>query len=336
MGSAWDIARKQVEDSFSSRRFLAILILFLLFSVGSVYVGVDNYQNKMDNYKEGYSSQPEKPSLIDTFEIMFQFNMPLAAGLLALLLSYDAVSRERQEGTIELLLSYPVYRDEVINGKFIASMFTVSLALLLSFAVSAGYAIYSIGMMPSMAEFSRISFIWMSSVIYMAFFIGLGTFFSTLFRSSWRSLLACLVILLIFLATPFTSGIAANHLYTYDSDNGGRADVVHSRSVASGSAAGGEVVVERRAEQRENEQERRERVQAQRQAFQQKVSRLSPPTSYQNFATTMMGTNYKSDTGSSPTLRESLESSIGYMFYLVSQTLLMFTASYAVFMRQDL
>lgn len=335
MGSVWDIARKQVEDSFSSRRFLAILILFLLFSVGSVYVGFDNYQSSMDDYKNGYGHQPEKPSLIDTFEVMFQFNMPLAAGLLALLLSYDAVSRERQEGTIELLLSYPVYRDEVINGKFIASMFTVSLALLLSFVVSAGYAIYSIGIIPTMAEFSRISFIWVSSVIYMAFFIGLGTFFSTLFRSSWRSLLACLVILLIFLATPFISGLAANHLYTYDSDNSGRTDVVHQRAVASGSAASGDVVVERREKQRD-EQEHRERVRAQRQEFQQTVSRLSPPTSYQNFVTSMMGTNYQSDTGSSPTLRESLESSIGYIFYLISQTALMFTASYAVFMRQDL
>lgn len=334
MGSVWDIARKQVEDSFSSRRFLLILVLFLLFSAGSVYVGVNNYQQDMEQYKSGVGYQPEEPSLIDTFEIMFQFNMPLAAGLLALLLSYDAISKEREKGTIELLLSYPVYRDEVINGKTIASLFTVSIALLLSFMISSGYAIYSIGSLPTMAEFSRLSFIWVSSVIYMGFFISLGTFFSTVFRSSWRSLIACIFILLVFLATPFIADQAADRIYTYDSSGTGETDVVRSRAVAG---ARGEVVVRRGAvDDGTDEQEQRERVEAKRKKFKQTVSRLSPPTSYRNFVETMLGTNYRSDSGSSPTLRESLSSSIGYMFYLISQTALMFTASYAVFMRQDL
>lgn len=337
MGSVWDIARKQVEDSFSSKKFIAILLLFVLVSVGSVYVGVDNYERSLEQYKSGHGYQPEKPTILDTFEMMFQFNMPLAAGLLALLLSYDTVSREREKGTIELLLSYPIYRDEVINGKFIANMFTVSVALLIAFTLSAGYAIYSIGLLPTMAEISRLSFIWISTIIYMAFFTSLGTLMSTLFRSSWRSLAACAFLLLLFLATPFIAGQAANHIYTYDESSGSQGQAVEHRAVASSASAGGEVrVVEKRQEQERNEEEMRERVQAKRKRFEQTVSRLSPPTSYLNFAKTMLGTNYQSESGSSPTLRESLTSSIGYLFYLISQTALMFTASYAVFMRQDL
>lgn len=334
MGSMWDIGRKQLEDTFSSRKFLMILGLFLVLSLGSVYLGVQDYNQQMDRIQNGnfYGDIPEEPSLIDVFDTMVSLNLPLAAGVLALLLSYDSVSREREEGTIELLLSYPVYRDEVINGKFTAGLFTVSIALLIAFMSASGLAIYMTGKLPTVEQIYRLMFMWQGSVVYMAFFFGLGTLFSTLFRSSWRSLIAGMAVLLLFLATPFIAGITASFLYPMDID---------SSSSASGGvevergAVGGESYAVRDAPS-DSRREQREQIRQKRESFQNQVSKVSPVTSYQNFVTTMLGTDYDSDNSLKPSIWESLSAGLGYLVFLLSETMLVFAVSYTMFMRQDL
>lgn len=332
MGDMWTVGRKKLKDTFSSRKFLLIFGLFVLMSMASVYTGFQSYEQQMDQFRNGnsYGPAPEKPSLIDVFQPMVGFNLPLAASVLALMLSYSSISREREEGTIELLLSYPLYRDEVINGKFVAGLFTVSLALLIAFIASSGLAIYLTGILPTLQELFRLMFMWQGSVVYMAFFFGLGTLFSVIFRSSRRSLIAGIAFLLLFLVTPFAAGLAANLIYPMDVDSGG---MVSGTSVASGSSAAGSMRV---TEQDGSATEKRREIRQKREAFQDQVSRISPTVSYRNFVTTMLGTDYESESGLKPGVWESLGSAIGYLVFLLSETMLVFATSYAVFMRQDL
>lgn len=335
MGSMWDIGRKQLEDTFSSRKFLLILGLFLALSLGSVYLGVQDYNQQMDRIQSGdfYGEIPEEPSLIDVFDTMVSLNLPLAAGVLALLLSYDSVSREREEGTIELLLSYPVYRDEVINGKFVAGLFTVSIALLIAFTSASGLAIYLTGKLPTVEQIYRLMFMWQGSVVYMAFFFGLGTLFSTVFRSSWRSLIAGMAVLLLFFATPFIAGFTASFIYPMDID-GSSSSVSSGVAVERSVSSGGAYTV--RESPTDNRREQREQIRQKRESFRNQISKVSPTTSYQDFVTTMLGTDYDSDNSLKPSIWESLSVGLGYLVFLLSETMLVFTASYTVFMRQDL
>lgn len=350
MGDLWDIGREELADTFSSRKFLLILGLFLLLSMGSVYLGVSEYQSALEQFKDGGGgAAPQKPSLIEVFNTMVTANLPLAAALLALLLSYDVVAKEREEGTIELLLSYPIYRDEVINGKFVAGLFTVSFALLTAFTASSGLAIYLTGELPTLQEVYRLMFMWHGSIIYMAFFFGLGTLFSTLFRSSWRALIAGLLVLLVSLGTPVMAQIGAAQLYPYDPGGGGGgveplpgpgvargSDGVAYENDVTGGASSGEVVTEPGVPDGGTSGPSYEEVQQQREAFVDRVSKFAPTTSYQNFVSTMMGTDYEGEEELRPSVMESLRSSGGYLIFLLSQMLLAFTAAYAVFMRQDL
>jgi len=332
MGSMWDIGRKQLEDSFSSKKFLLILGLFLVLSMGSVYMGVEEYNQQMENFEGGsnYGPAPEKPSLIDVFGPLVGLNLPLAAAILALLLSYDSISREREDETIELLLSYPIYRDEIINGKFVAGLFTVATALLIAFTASSGLAIYLTGVLPTAEQIFRLVFLWQGSVIYMGFFFGLGTLLSVILNSSWRALITGLVVLLLFLATPFLSGIMADTIYPIETDNPGVSTGV-SRSVSAGGAvAVQEVGIPNR------EENKRQEIYDKRENFVNQVSKFSATTSFQNFASTMLGTDYEGETGLKPTVWENLSSALGYLIFLLSETLLMFTGSYTLFMRQDL
>ncbi|MFB6193367.1 MAG: ABC transporter permease [Candidatus Nanohaloarchaea archaeon] len=350
MGSMWDVGRKQLQDSFSSRRFLIVLGLFLVLSMVSVYIGIQNYQESLEDFSSGdiYGAAPEKPTLIEVFQPLFSFNMPMTAGLLGLLLSYDYISKEREDGTIELLLSYPIYRDEIINGKLAAGIFTVAFAILSALTVSSGLAIFMTGKLPGLETVSRLSMIWIGTVIYITFFIGLGTFFSTVFRSRWRSLIAGALVLILFIGTPFIADFAANTLYPYSSiekklpgPDTREPAVVHAemegRVVAEGEAvrpgAPEEPVQEREGPSRE---ELREQLEAKRQRFKSTVTKISSSAVYKKFTGTMLGTRYNSQEGLEPTFAESLGSSFGYLVYLISQTSLVLAGAYGFFLRQDL
>lgn len=350
MGDMWDIARKELEDSFSSRKFLLILGLFIVLSMASVYIGIQNYQTQLDRFASGsnYGPAPEKPTLIDVFIPLFSFNMPLTAGILGLLLSHDYISREREEGTIELLLSYPVYRDEIINGKLMAGIFTIAISILTAFTLSSGLAIFMLGVVPGIEVISRLAMVWVGTVIYITFFTGLGTFLSTLFSSRWRSLAVGALLLLLFIGTPFLANISANQIYQFNpnEDQPGvnpspRPEPLPGPGVASSassevSTGAQDTVSEPTSQEGPTLEEQRAEVEAKREQFVSTVSKMSPSTSYSDFVGTMTGTAYNSQDGLEPTFAESLSSSIGYLIYLISQTLLVLTGAYAVFLRQDL
>ncbi len=133
------------------------------------------------------------------------------------------------------------------------------------------------------------------------------------------------MLLLFFLATPFLAGIGANFIYPMDVDTGG---------AGSGAVSGtGDVAVE---QVEQDAQDRRQEIRDQRENFVNQVSRFSASTSFQNFASTMLGTEYDGESGLRPTVWEDLQASLGYLIFLLSETMLVFTAAYATFMRQDL
>ncbi|MFP4229810.1 MAG: ABC transporter permease [Candidatus Nanohaloarchaea archaeon] len=323
MGDLWDVGRKELEDSFSSRRFLIVLGLFLVLSLASVYIGIDNYQTQIDNFGEGssiYGQQPEMPSLIEIFEPLLRFNLALTAGLLGLFLSYNFISKEREAGTMELLLSYPVYRDEIINGKLVAGVFTVALTLLISFLVSSGLAIFMLDKIPSIEVVSRLSFIWLGTTLYITFFLSLGTLLSTVFRSQWRSLMIGVLLLIAFIGTPFIAGIAAPFIYP------------HEEPASEGAAVEGRPEVD----MGEKDRPQREIVEEKRQWFISVVSNFSPSENYNSFNAAMLGTMQETEDGFEPTFTESLRTALDPLIYLVSQTAFVLTGSYLVFLRQDL
>jgi Cu-processing system permease protein len=57
--------------------------------------------------------------------------------LIALMLSYDAIVGEQERGTLQLLLSYPVARWQVVLGKFLGHLLILVLAIILGFGSAA-------------------------------------------------------------------------------------------------------------------------------------------------------------------------------------------------------
>ena len=72
----------------------------------------------------------------------------MVAPLLGLAFAFDAVNGERAEGTLPRLLAQPIYRDDVINGKFAAGMAVIGLVLVSVIVFIAGFGMLRLGIVP--------------------------------------------------------------------------------------------------------------------------------------------------------------------------------------------
>lgn len=127
MYSIWNIARKELNDSFRNRWLLAISLVFAILALGIAWFGSAASGNV------GYASTPATMASLSSLGI---FLIPL----IALLLAYDAIVGEEEGGTLLLLLTYPLSRGQLLLGKFLGHGLTLALATFLGFG-SAGVAI---------------------------------------------------------------------------------------------------------------------------------------------------------------------------------------------------
>jgi ABC-2 type transport system permease protein len=118
--------------------------------------------------------------------------------LIGLLLGFDAINRERNGGTLSKLLSQPIYRDSVINGKFLAGVVIIAIIMTSILLVITGLGLRSLGVVPGPEEISRILIYLVISVIYISLWLGVGILFSILFRNVATSALASLAAWIFF------------------------------------------------------------------------------------------------------------------------------------------
>ena len=300
MNAKWAVARREVNEMLSSRKFAGVFVVFLLLTLLSVWVSKD------------ISRFSDEVLLIEVFQPLVQFNLPLAAAVLGVAISYNSVARERESGTLELLLSYPVYRDEVVNGKLIANLFLVSVALFFAMGAALGLGMQLTGLPLTGSTLLRLGLAWVGTVVYTGLFAAVGTMFSTLLSTSWRSLAASALVLLVCVSAPLTSGIIANAVYPSD----GPSDAAR-RAPTDGPGAEDVDREEKRTQLRTT------------------LQRVSPTTSYQNYVSRMLGSNFDSY-DIRPSVTQTFRDTRGYIVYLLSEAVLAFTLSYAVFTTREL
>jgi ABC-2 type transport system permease protein len=194
----WAVYRKELEDHFSSTRFTLLLTVILMVSLIMAFMTGAGLRKEL----EGFA----KPSLV--FLMLFtsagaifslaQF-VAFFGPLIGLVLGFDAINRERAARTLPKLASQPIYRDSIINGKFLAGMTTVSVMLAGIVLLIAGLGLWVLGLVPGGEEVGRLAVYMVLSVFYVGFWLALAILFSVLIRSMATSALAVLAIW-IFLA----------------------------------------------------------------------------------------------------------------------------------------
>ena len=104
-----------------------------------------------------------------------------------------------------------MYRDSVINGKFLAGLTTIAVILVAIALVAGGTGLRLIGLTPSLGEVMRILVFLGISIIYVGFWMGISILFSILFRSAATSALAAIGMWLFFtIFLSMVAGVIAN------------------------------------------------------------------------------------------------------------------------------
>lgn len=192
------VYKKELSDHFSSYRFVILFALIAMVSFITSYMVGINLRGNL----EGVA----KPKfvflmLFSTTGALFSMAQFVAffGPLIGLILGFDAINRERAHGTLVKLVSQPIYRDAVINGKFLAGLTTITILVVSIVLVISGFGLTLLGVVPGIEEICRLIIYIIISIIYISFWLGVTILFSILFQSIATSALAS-VALWIFLS----------------------------------------------------------------------------------------------------------------------------------------
>lgn len=183
MSGTLAICRKELADHLGSKRFLLIFGLILALSLFSAYQGAESMRNNSTglfiNIFSGYFGGG-----YPFITLMYMFGP-----ILGLALGFDAINRERSSGTLSMVLSQPIYRDSVINGKFLAGIGALSLVVVSTIGIMSGVAIPLLGFGPGADEILRIVIFTLLTILYLSVWLAIGILFSTVTKKTTTSIL---------------------------------------------------------------------------------------------------------------------------------------------------
>ena len=191
------ICRKELADHFSSTRFILLFYLILMVSLVTAFLVGSGLRDEL--------KEVAKP----TFVFLMLFTSPgklfsliqfiaIFGPLLGIVLGFDAVNRERSARTLSKLISQPIYRDAVINGKFLAGLITIVIMLTSIVLMISGLGLLLIGVVPGPEEILRLLVYLLISIFYIGFWLGISILFSVGFRSMATSALAAIACWIFF------------------------------------------------------------------------------------------------------------------------------------------
>jgi ABC-2 type transport system permease protein len=202
MSAFYTVFWKELQDHFTSWRFIFLLLVVLLASVYAVFVAATNIRQSVTGTTEFVFLALFTTTLSSTASSLipnsFLSLMAVLIPIVGITLGFDAINSERNNGTLSRLISQPIYRDNVINAKFLSGAVTIGILMLSIILLVSGLGIRSIGVPPTSEEVWRLFFFLVVAIIYGAFWLGLAILLSTLFKQVAISAIVSLAIWLFF------------------------------------------------------------------------------------------------------------------------------------------
>ena len=303
------VFRKELADHLGGKRFIILLALIVAVGLSSVYAaaGAISEQAAQTPSFVFLKLFTVSKGILPPFVTFVSFLGPL----IGIALGFDAINREETEGTLSRVLSQPIYRDSLINAKFLAGLTAIAIMLVSIALIVSGVGLRLLGVAPEIEEMWRMLIFLGISVIYIAFWMSLGVLFSIVFKRMATSALAGIG-LWIFLAffMPLIAGVAANAAIPVDQQSPPETIIKHYRA-------------------------------------EQMVGRISPTALFDEATITTLSPNVRT---LSPVLQEQVKGMVPgplpigqslliawpHLTSLIALTFICFGISYAMFMRREI
>ncbi|MDH4362684.1 MAG: ABC transporter permease [Acidimicrobiia bacterium] len=224
------VARKELADHVQSIRFLVLVILLALAGLAAVHSASGPIRSAAD-------SASQTPSIFlylftlspDRVPAFHEF-LGILGPLLGIGFGFDAVNGERAQRTLARLVSQPIHRDEIINGKFVAGLTAIALALAAVMAIVGGYGALRLGVGPTWGDVARVIAFYLVAVAYIALWLALAILLSVVSnRAATAALTAIAVWLLFTLFGGLIAGIVADAVHKVDASASSEAVLANAR-----------------------------------------------------------------------------------------------------------
>jgi len=133
--------------------------------------------------------------LVNLFPAMdMLFIVGVILSLLIFVLTYDALSGEREEGTLKVLLSCPVPRDLIYFAKWVGGVITLLMPLITAWLAVMFLLVISPSAGISSDDWMRMAAILAAASLYVAVLFSLSLMISVIARDSSTSIVICLLV----------------------------------------------------------------------------------------------------------------------------------------------
>jgi ABC-2 type transport system permease protein len=297
------IAGKEFNDHLRSRKFHLIFGIFLVIAVIGLIGGMVTYQEQLEDYNRAQSAVQDtdefmeksyyswKPSMLSAFNEMSSL-MTTIGVILGIAMGFDLVTREKESKSLKILLSHPVYRDEVINGKALGGIAAIALAMGVVLVISLAVMLL-FGIVPNFEETVRMFLFGALSFLLVFSFFAIALFMSTVAKDSGSAIIYTLIVMIVLssLLPIFTYGSVYTAAFGQPPDppestmvRYGGYDGMYVSSAVSVSVSSEEKVDPLVDEAWQKYEEESRAYWERRQAVSDAVSLLSPTSNYQMLA----------------------------------------------------
>ena len=219
------VAKNEFKTLFKENTFTVLLIIFILMTIFSTYIGWSAKNTIINVYQEtvkelsskGIKEIPPNP-FIGIPDLSILKNMIvyvfLIGSLLALVIGNNAFIRDRRSGVLRIIFSKFISKQSYIFGKIVGIFETLLLVVFISFLVSLFSTVLISGHFLTTIEILKLSGFYAISLVYLLIFSMVGLYFAIDSDGESIALLIPVIIwvLLTFVMPQITSSLAPTAL----------------------------------------------------------------------------------------------------------------------------
>ncbi|MCD8249848.1 MAG: ABC transporter permease [Lachnospiraceae bacterium] len=184
---------KEMMDHIRSRKFQMILVLVVITSYASLYGAISGLSDSTSEYLflSLYTTSGNSiPSFLSFIALLGPF--------VGIILGFDGISGEKSDRTLYRIAAQPIYRDSIINGKFLAGASLITVMVFVMGISIGAIGLIVIGFPPSVEEVARIFVFLLFTVVYICFWLGLSLLFSVVCNNAATSAMASIGLWIFF------------------------------------------------------------------------------------------------------------------------------------------
>jgi ABC-2 type transport system permease protein len=207
MSNTFLIAKKEFNDAIKSKLFLVLFLILIFLSATSIIVSsvlfqgkVIDYQNTMQAMKASGQILQISPPQFSPLKLLRGFidYLEIIGAILGIVLGFYSISKEKNKKTMQLLLSRPIKKSEIISGKILGNLLLITLTVL-SVGVISILSLILIGHASiSGTEFMKFGIVMVLSIFYILMFFCLSSALSMKMKTIHHALVICFAIWLVF------------------------------------------------------------------------------------------------------------------------------------------